>query len=424
MKALMISANTEYINMPTMPLGLACVTEATRRAGHEAELVDLFPGHNHEETIKRSIHSFSPDIIGISVRNIDDQCMENPRFLLDQARIIISSCRKFSDVPVVIGGAGYSIFPESALKYLGADMGIEGEGEACFPALLDCLQHGRSLSGLPGLYLRDIGIQGHRAFEKALDRFHMPEMDLFSAKVYKEEGFWLPVQTRRGCPMNCSYCSTSNIEGNIIRRRSPESVVEWLAKCVEAGFHRFYFVDSIFNLPPSYALSLCNLICEVSLDVEWRCILYPGNINETLIKAMKNAGCSEISLGFESGCDRILKEMNKRFTRRDILRASSITADYGIRRMGFLLLGGPGENEDSVMESLYFVDSLDLESTMLTLGIRIYPDTKLAKTASMEGIISHNDDLLIPKFYIVKGLQEWLKKTVDEWIKDHPDCIM
>ena len=116
--------------------------------------------------------------------------------------------------------------------------------------------------------------------------------------------------------------------------------------------------------------------------------------------------------------------MNKRFTRRDILRASSIIADYGIRRMGFLLLGGPGENEDSVMESLYFVDSLGLEDTMITMGIRIYPYTKLANIALMEGIIKRDDDLLLPRFYIVKGLQEWLKKTVDEWIKDHPDCIM
>ncbi|MBN1277222.1 MAG: radical SAM protein [Deltaproteobacteria bacterium] len=424
MKALMVSANTEHINMPTMPLGLACVTEATRRAGHEAELVDLLPGHKIEETIKRSIYSFSPDIIGISVRNIDDQCMDSPRFLLDQARTVVNSCRRFSNAPVVIGGAGYSIFPESALNFLGADMGIEGEGEACFPALLDHLQYGRSLSGLPGLYLRDHGLQAGRIFEKALDKFHMPKTDLFSAKAYKEGGYWLPVQTRRGCPMNCSYCSTSNIEGDMIRRRSPDSVVEWLAKCVEAGFRRFYFVDSIFNLPPSYALSLCNLICEASFEIEWRCILYPGNIDETLIKTMKKAGCSEISLGFESGCDRILKEMNKKFNRRDIIRAAGITSDYGIRRMGFLLLGGPREDRNSVVESLCFIDSLDLEDTMITMGIRIYPHTELAKIASMEGIIESDDDLLFPKFYIAEGIQDWLKKTLDEWMKDHPGWIM
>jgi radical SAM superfamily enzyme YgiQ (UPF0313 family) len=407
-----------------MPVGLACVAEATRRAGHEVALVDLMAETDTEESIRRFTEALKPHMIGISVRNVDDQNMQDPRFLLDQVRDVVSSCKRFSSVPVVLGGAGYSMFPESALEYLSADMGIRGEGEACFPALLDYLEHRRPLSGLPGLYLRGHGLQGQRRFSKDLDGFHLPDMDLLSTAAYEGEDFWVPVQTRRGCPMRCSYCSTETIEGRLIRKRSPEDVVRWLAKCVEAGFRRFHFVDNTFNLPPSYARSLCTTLAEASLNIEWRCILYPGNVDEALVKEMARAGCREASLGFESGCERILKGMNKRFNTESIRRASRMLADYGIRRMGFLLLGGPGESENSVEESLRFVDSLDLEATKITVGIRIYPHTKLAKIASEEGVVEKEDDLFFPRFYMVRDLQDWLKKRVEDWMRDHPNWMM
>ena len=84
----------------------------------------------------QAIDEFAPQVIGISVRNIDDQVKGSNRFLLDQAKEVVSLCRKLSKAPLVLGGAGYSMFPQSALEYVGADMGIQGEGEAAFPVLL------------------------------------------------------------------------------------------------------------------------------------------------------------------------------------------------------------------------------------------------------------------------------------------------
>jgi hypothetical protein len=126
MRVLFVSANKEEINMPTYPLGLACVAEATQRAGHHVELVDLMGVTDPCSVLGEAIHGLHPEVVGISVRNIDDQNEQNPRFLLDQVREAIADCRRLSDAPIILGGAGYSIFPESALKYLGADMGIQG----------------------------------------------------------------------------------------------------------------------------------------------------------------------------------------------------------------------------------------------------------------------------------------------------------
>ena len=178
------------------------------------------------------------------------------------------------------------------------------------------------------------------------------------------------MQTRRGCPLACSYCSTPELEGTDVRMRSPALVVEHVARVAEAGFRRFYFVDNTFNLPPSYALDLCRRLAELRLDLAWRCILYPHHVSEELAAAMAEAGCVEVSLGFESGCPQVLRAMNKRFQPDEVREISERLAAHGIRRMGFLLLGGPGETKESVDESLAFARSLGLGDAQ---GLRGHP---------------------------------------------------
>jgi len=155
--------------MPAMPLGLACVVEATRNAGHDVTMLDLMFEMDAAAVLKKMITEFRPECIGISVRNIDDQNIETPRFLLDKVKEVVALCRDQVNVPVVLGGAGYSMFPESALAYLDADMGIEGEGEIAFPALLARLENNSDLSGIPGLYARDHGSQQPKTLAKNLD---------------------------------------------------------------------------------------------------------------------------------------------------------------------------------------------------------------------------------------------------------------
>jgi radical SAM superfamily enzyme YgiQ (UPF0313 family) len=418
MRVLFISANTERINILPMPLGLNCVAVATRYAGHDVKLVDLMIEENTQPVIEEAIEGFHPDIVGISVRNIDDQDMENPRFLLDQVKEVVMDCRNLSDAAIIVGGAGYSIFPGAALAYLGADMGIQGEGETVFPALLDRIQQGADLSELPGLYLPRRGLQAKREFTEDLDTLPLPDPHLWYRSAPDDHELWMPFQTRRGCPMNCSYCSTPTIEGHTLRKRSPGAAVEGIARHVEAGFRCFYFVDNIFNIPSSYARELCQRLIAEELQASWRSILYPGKVTEDLIKGMARAGCKEASLGFESGCDRILRNINKKFTTHEVRETSEMLADNGIRQMGFLLLGGPGETKESVEESFAFADSLNLDALKITLGIRIYPYTALAKIAVAEGLIPPDDDLLFPKFYMVRGLEDWLRETVMAWMAD------
>ena len=426
MKVLLISANTEQINMPVLPLGLAYVAAAADSQGHKVKMINLMMQTDTQKALHEAIDEFDPEIIGISVRNIDDQNMENPRFLLETVKEVVTNCRKYSDATIVLGGAGYSIFPQATLDFLDADIGIKGEGENAFLALLNGLHEKKALSDIPGLYLPGQKSQKEPEYIKNLTDIPLPlpDVHLSTPSTLKDQEIWIPFQSRRGCPMDCSYCSTATIEGRTIRKHDPKKVVETISKYTEAGLDHFFFVDNTFNLPSAYANTLCEQLISSKLKITWRCILYPGKVDDELVEKMAMAGCREVSLGFESGSEKILANMNKKYLPTDVRQISERLKKFGIDRMGFLLFGSPGENKETARESLEFADSLDLEAMKITIGIRIYPHTSLQQTAIKEGLVTADDNLLIPKFFIAKGLEGWLRETVKVWMETRPHWVM
>ena len=196
MRTLLISANTETINMPALPIGLGCVADALEASGHQVAFLDLMGVDHWQPLLKQTLARSMPDVIGISIRNIDDQVSDQPRFLLEEARHVVGFCRAITEAPIVLGGAGYSIFPESVLDYTRADMGIQGEGERAMVLLLDRLRSRRSLAAVPGLFIRGQGRQAPRLFERHLDRLPLPGPERFDSRLAADPAFFLPVQTQ------------------------------------------------------------------------------------------------------------------------------------------------------------------------------------------------------------------------------------
>jgi radical SAM superfamily enzyme YgiQ (UPF0313 family) len=426
MRVLLISANTEQINMPVLPLGLAYVAAAADTQGHTVKMLNLMMQTDAQKALTEAIVDFNPEIIGISVRNIDDQKMENPRFLLGSVKEVFAQCRKQSNATIILGGAGFSIFPQATLDFLGADIGIQGEGENSFLTLLERLRDKMDISEIPGLCLPGRTSRSESGHIKSLRdvKLPLPGVHLLTPSALKGKEVWIPFQTRRGCPLDCSYCSTATIEGRTIRKHDSQKVIDAISRYVEVGLDHFFFVDNTFNLPNSYAKALCDHLISSGLSINWRCILYPWKVDDELVDKMAKAGCREVSLGFESGSELILAKMNKRYTPVDVRQISERLNKFGISRMGFLLLGGPGETKETANESLVFADSLGLEAMKITIGIRIYPNTLLAQVAKKEGLIGDDDTLLFPRFYIAKGLEDWLRKTVKAWMDVRPNWLM
>jgi len=424
MKILLISLNKESKYMRVLPLGLFSIAQSAIDAGHSVHILELLDAKDIISSIKEAINSVKPDIIGISIRNIDNQDMENTEFFYSRDKVIIKEIKKYFKSFVVLGGAGYSIYPYIILEDTCADFGIQGEGEKVFPLLLERLSQGKPVDNIPQLYINNKPQVINKYMKTSLDEFELPDLDIMSQCLEKNvNDLWFPVQTRRGCPLNCSYCSTALIEGKMIRKRKPIKVVQWLKSLTDYGIRNFYFVDNTFNMPNSYALELCKHIIDTKLNINWRCIIYPYKLNRELCASMAKAGCSEVSLGIESGNDEILKDMNKLYRKADVVEASDNLRSQGIKRTGFLMLGGPKETIESVNESLNFVDSLQLDALKITIGIRIYPHTKLAEQAVNSGIINKNDNLLTPKFYLNPFIKDDIKKIVEEFKREHAYCV-
>jgi radical SAM superfamily enzyme YgiQ (UPF0313 family) len=399
------------MNLLPLPLGPALVAAACRKSGHNVVLLNLMFAGDTASAIQDCVEGFRPEVIGISVRNIDDQNMADPKFLMPPVREVVKTCRRLCAAPIIVGGAGYSIFPESALRYLEADMGIQGEGETAFPAMLERVAMGVPVSGLPGLHLPGQR-PAHRTFASNLDALPLPEPGLWIPSDREPSEFWVPVQSRRGCDLDCSFCSTAAIEGPALRSHSPTAIAAWLEQLASSGFTNINFVDNTFNLPPDYAKELCGKIIERGLAMNFWCIVYPKWVDAELAELMARAGCREISLGFESGSDHMLVSLNKMFNTEEVKTVAKMFADAGIFRRGFLLLGGPGETCESAEESLAFADALKFEALKVTVGVRIYPETPLAATALAEGIIRPDDDLLRPRFYLAPRLGDWLPERI------------
>jgi radical SAM superfamily enzyme YgiQ (UPF0313 family) len=395
---------------------------------HEVEVWDAMFQADWEASLRDGLRGFQPDVIGLSVRNVDDQEMRAPHFFLEEVRPMVTVCREESPAVLVIGGSGFSMFPAEILAYLGVDYGVVGEGERAFPRLLDCLEAHRKPDGVPGVVRREDGHLGGTPpdWSEPLDGLAPADRvrcDL--ARYYAARGTAnIPnvatLQGKRGCPLPCIYCSTFAIEGPTIRVRSPQAVVEEIERLRERGFQRLQFVDSIFTNPPWHAQAVCEEILRRRLEVQWGCTINPAFADPDLLRLMKRAGCGLVIVGNESGCSRMLDVLQKGFDRADVERCFSVCQQEGLRYNAFLLLGGPGEDRASVQESVELLEAFAPNQVTVTVGLRLYPGCALTRRAQEEGLLSLTADLLTPQFYLSPAVRDWIWGYLEPIVERQP----
>lgn len=416
MKILLVSDNRSRENLVPYPLGISCIASAARRAGHEVAGLDLMFAADARGEAAAAVRRFQPDVIGLSVRNIDNQDMRRTVFYPPELRGVVDAIGSETDAPVVLGGAGFTIFPLECLEYFGLELGVVGEGEVTFVRLLELLSAGADPCDLPGVAVR-------RSGEKRLNppapfsvpgELPLPDRRTFDAALYN----WAPgragvpfvanAQARRGCHMRCIYCSSPLVEGRRMRLREPRSVADELHALEEQGIGFLSFTDSLFNYPADYSRALCVEIASRNLSLEWTCSFTPLNADLELLGLMRQAGCVMLSIGNESGSDDMLAALRKGFSRDDVIRSVAEAHALGMRVNCFLLLGGPGETRRTVAESIDLLDVLAPQQVGVTVGIRIYPGCELHRISVDEGVVAPGQDLLQPTFYLSPGVEPWL----------------
>ncbi|MGO9611942.1 MAG: B12-binding domain-containing radical SAM protein [Dissulfurispiraceae bacterium] len=414
MKVLLISENRSTSLVSPFPLGVAFIASALRAAGHEVFVLDLMFLESWKEKLRISLKDIHPDAVGLSVRNIDNQDMRNPVFFLNDHLDIVKTIRSHSNALIILGGAGFNIHPAGCLRFLGADLGVYGEGEEALPKLLDAIEIGR-FEKVPGAVwkVEDHILVNQPRYISDPIKWASPSYDDFDVTAYHEARSELPgcitVQNKRGCHMKCIYCSTPLLEGKKCRSRNVrDSVSEMASLNRKKNVQRFYIVDNVFNFPPQHAKDFCKELIAQGLPINWQAIINPAFGDEELFELMAKAGCRLISLGNDSGDELILKNLRKGFGLRKVRETANLARANGIRYGCFLLFGGPGETQDTVMRSLDFVEELSPDLVTVKAGIRIYPGTQLEILARNEGMVASNQDLLHPAFYLSPGMEKWI----------------
>ncbi|HVP76392.1 MAG TPA: lipid biosynthesis B12-binding/radical SAM protein [Thermodesulfobacteriota bacterium] len=413
MKILLVSVNRERMPFPVFPLGLAYIARGLRDAGHPIEVIDLCFSQDVPEDLKNTLDRFHPELIGISLRNLDNLTYPTSVSYLKEVEEVIGVCRQYGSSRVVIGGSGFSLAPRELLQHLDVDFGIMGEGEDVLLQLVRSLEKGEPISPSSHLFIKGKPflplIEGARVFP-----LKDPDRSFLDGNRYLEEGGMGNIQTKRGCPFSCIYCTYPLLEGKRVRLRKTEEVVDEIQRLVEEGVDYLYFVDDIFNYPPSFAEALCREMVRRKIDVKWSAFVNPAFLNETLLRWMKEAGCSGIEFGTDSGSPRMLENYKKSFTREDVIRSSKLCSTLEINHCHYLLFGGPGEDEGTIEESFHLMDQLDPTAVIAMLGIRIYPGTEMKRLSLAQGVIRENANLMYPYFYISPTLGERLNEIVQE----------
>jgi radical SAM superfamily enzyme YgiQ (UPF0313 family) len=429
-RVLFISFNSSRLLMPTFPLGLASLV-ASLGSAHPFKVIDFMFEPEPRSKVLALTEEFQPEIIALSLRNTDNQDSCFPEFFFPEAREFCQWLKTRIEAPVVLGGSAFSIFPHELLDYLGADIGIVGEGELSFRALVESYPR-KGWTTIPGLVWQDKGHWQENPARpvKDLDALPDPALEYFTPQQYHAAvgSANLPgvitIQSRRGCPMRCRYCTTARLEGTQVRTRSPEKVAALMADGYHRfGLRRFYFVDNIFNHPREYARRLCLAIKQLSLPLEWSCLINPAFPDEDLFHLIREAGCNQVQVGNESGSDLVLTNLGKGFSRRQVEETLQLLQRVGLKYGCFLLMGGPGETPSTVQESVGLLEGYHPFMVNLKAGIRIYPHTALYDQAMTEGVITPADNLLWPYFYLSPAVADWIWDYLKDVTSRHPNWI-
>lgn len=408
--------NANRMTPPIAPVGLDYVAGAVRLAGEPVEILDLCLAENPQAALTEYFAKTSPELVGISFRNIDDCFWPGEVWFVPEMVALVAEVRRLTGAPIVLGGVGFSIFAEQIVVRTGADFGIRGDGERAPLDLLAQLRGPRRFDNVAGLVWRE-GDRIHanapawpRAWSAATAR------DALDNGTYLRRGGQIGIETKRGCDRQCIYCADPLAKGTRLRPRDPHAVADEFESLLAQGCDVFHLCDSEFNLPREDAHAVCEALIARRLGerVRWYAYLATMPFDAELARLMRRAGCVGINFTGDAASASMLAAYRQPHRSTDLAQNVRHCRDQGIAVMLDLLLGGPGETPESAAETIEFVRRADPDCAGVALGIRVYPHTPMTAIVAAEGPLETNPhlhrhyqgpiDFLRPTFYVSQGL--------------------
>ncbi len=420
MKILLVAANRITEPYPVYPLGLDHVAGHLEDE-HELRVVDLCAQEGND-TLIAGLAEFQPELVGISVRNVDNQDFSDSKDFIPDLCEVVRCVRQHSEAQVVLGGSGFTIFPEALLEATGADWGLLGEGER-LGSVLQALKRGEEIAGLDGVVM-----PGERARMPApwqgKPRRTKPGRYI-SLAPYLPHGGMFNLQTQRGCPFNCSYCTYPRIEGHRLRAIDAKQVAAWAMALQEAGAKYLFLADAVFNVDEEHGLAVAEAMHEAGVRLPWGAFFAPLRPKPDTYARLAAAGCTHVEFGTDALADVTMKAYGKRFSYDDVLAAHKAARSAGLHVAHYLVLGGPGETEASMEQALERAEHLDGAVLIYFCGVRVYPHTRLFDQAVAGGLLAAHDSLIKPWFFRAPGMEpDAVMSRVAEAAAGRPNWIL
>ncbi len=421
MKILLVNSNTFKQPWPVMPFGLCCVAAACKEAGHKAEVLDMCFSKDYTKDINRSIGIFFPDVVGIGIRNIDNATALNIRFFLDDIKEnIVSPCKDAFSGPIIIGGPAVGISGAEMLGFFDLEYAVRGDGEAAIVEFLNRLAAAADMDGLRGLIIRRGGRIAQDLpplYVDDLDSLPVPNPgDFIDIRRYIRSDSPIQIQTKRGCALKCVYCTYNTIEGPAYRLKSPGLIAGQIERLVrETGINHVEFTDSTFNIPLEHAKEVLRAVIAKKMSLRLRTMgLNPGAIDDELVSLMKEAGFEDVDLGAETLCDTTLNGLGKNYKAKDVFEAARLLHREKIAVLWYILLGAPGETEETVKETLASVVSAALQWDLINVGvgIRAYKGAPIVSGLCGKNITHTGDGFLRPCIFEPENISIKKIKTI------------
>ncbi|MFC2065736.1 B12-binding domain-containing radical SAM protein [Chloroflexota bacterium] len=424
--------NTNIVRPPVSPVGLEYVGQALVDAEAPVHILDLAFEPDWKAALEKELAHNEPLAVGLTVRNTDDCCFATGKSFLPWISEVVTEVRRLTGTLIFLGGIGFSVMPESTLSFTRADAGIAGDGEETLPALAGALAAGKDFYHLPNMVYRYKGHFVHNPRVDAdLNHLPAPRRRLIDNRKYEQLGAMVGVETKRGCAQKCIFCADPVAKGRRVRLRPPEKVIEELQDLVDQGISWIYLCDSEFNLPIIHAKEICRAIIQSSLadKMNWYCYCSPVPFDRELAGLMKRAGCKGINFGIDSLCDEQLSRLGRSHSSSDVRQLVHLLHEEGINYMFDLLVGGPGEIEDTIKITIEQTRALNVPLAGIAAGIRVYPDTILAK-AIADGLIKgglHPETGHFPHqpvFYLSPLLDSDIATLVNHFVAGDPRFLV
>jgi len=407
-RVLLVSTNLFANPYPVYPLGMAVIASALGARGHVVRQFDFKVEDQAEDKLKKELAEFTPDFVGISIRNIDnvDSLTPDGAWTMSRENHIVSLVKQSTNAPVIVGGSGFSAMPEEIFDYLGADYGVVGEGERIICDLIDALNMGKPVPKI--LPRSGIPLMGNEMCS--------PLWEKGFVDYYLKQSGTVNLQTKRGCPHNCSYCVYPMLEGRKFRFREPRAVVDDLEQMQKHfDVKTVFFTDSVFNDSEGHYLEVAEEIISSGLKMRWAGYFRPKGIGLKEMTLLKRSGLYAMEVGTDAGCDETLDNFKKGFHFDDVIAFNKASIEAEIPSAHFFIFGGPGETEKTLDEGLKNIAMLDKSVIFVYSGARILPGTDLYRRALKEGLISKDASLLKPVYYFSPEIDiDYMNRTIEK----------